>query len=287
MNMYKCKSEKEKRIRDKAEKLYAKRYWGEKNYKPTYSLVLSDELPEELKFMANFHLEDIKEKNILFPGKLFDELEKSANEKNVEVSTLISFYLLQMLERDKQTRDTNGEGKRTLKKAYIKNRVYDYSQYIKTCETREQFSKNIDNNNFIKYKEFSFKDRFFDEEIYIKNFLLNFGYSIEQIEQLENEEKEIFGLRRVDNNNEMMKSNIIYIKTTQQFNNKKFDMDIPIAIRIPVRLGFHYLILNRAKGLEQYELDNFNDIEDLLNKKLSRGIKIWELYKEYLEKGSI
>lgn len=275
-----CIEEKESNIRETAERLYRKRYLGECEVDSyVYKSFIKDSDNEMNKFINTFIYAGLPEKKeIFFIKELIEELQEVAKSNNVELSTLINCYLLQMLERNKETKAlTKG------KKVYINNNLYEKSEYIKRCETKDQVRKNIFSDDFIKYEKISFSNTSKDEEIYIKNFLLNKGYSIEEIKSLEKEEKKIFGTFKTKEG-EVMKPIKIVIdmcvmnnRTSQLLDAFNFKEDHYIFVS--TRLGFHYMILND----EKLGLNNYQDIESYLNKQLKEGVKIWDLYKKYLE----
>lgn len=274
-----CIEGKEKNIRETSERLYRKRYLGECEIDSyVYESFINEEDSDFNKFLNTFICAGMPEKKeILFTSDLIKELQEIAKLNNTDLSTLINCYLLQMLERNKETRQFT-----KARKVYIENNLYEKSEYIKGCENKEQVKNNIFSDDFIKYGEISFINKHKDEEIYIINYLLNKGYSIEQIENIEKEEKQTFGTFKTKEGEVM---NPITIVTNMCLVYKKTgkvmvpNFDVTYINFIPTRLGFHYIILNNNK----MGLNGYYDIEKYLNKKLKGGKKIWDLYKEFLE----
>lgn len=259
-----CIEGKEKNIREIAEKLYVKRYFGEDDYLPMWNSSLNpkwSEDKEENDFINNFGYQHPIKENIMFNPFVLDELKEIANEKNVNISILINCYILQMLERDRRTvKHTKG------KKVYIKNNLYCRSFFICQAETRDEFIKNVFDNNFIKYGQIEYDNEEIElvhemnERIYIINYLLNVGYSMEQINNIEREEKEY------------LKDNSIFIT----FKVDEIDKSYDVPIHISTRLGLHYILFNTTN------LSNYERIEIFLNNKLKGDKKIWDLYQDYL-----
>lgn len=275
-----CIEEKETNIRETSERLYRKRYLGECEIDSyMYKSFIKDGESEINKFINTFICAGMPEKKeILFTRKLIEELQKVAKSNNVELSTLINCYLLQMLERNKETRVFT-----KARKVYIDNNLYERSEYIKRCESKERIRKNIFSDDFIKYGQISFSNTTKDEETYIKNFLLNKGYSVKEIKKIESEEKQTFGTVKTKEGRVMNPIEIVIDMCV--INNKTGQIIDALNFKdthytfIPTRLGFHYMILNDKK----LELNNYQDIENYLNRKLKGGKKVWDLYKEYLE----
>lgn len=271
------KKEKETRIRETAETLYKKRYEGivdvEEFMYPNFlkeDEYYENECQKEFgKFNSNFIGAMPRQREIWFTEYLLNELEELSEKSNVELSTLINCYLLQMLERNKRTTEHT-----KARKAYIKNHFYKASTYIQECETLETLEKNIFDKEFIKYKEISYKNISFDEEIYIKNFLLNKEYSLQQVQQLEKEEKEAFGTFKAEEGEVM---HPIHIEFEMTFKISALNFDYQNYIFVPTRLGLHYILLNKVDNL-----NNYQDIEAFLNSKLEGDKKIWDLYIDYL-----
>lgn len=278
------RKEKEKNIRDTAETLFRRRYEGVvDDHDLLYPNFIKDDAHYEnecqkefWKFSSNFIGAGVpRERKIIFTQELLNELEELSEENNVELSTLINCYLLQMLERNKRTTEHT-----KARKVYVKNSLYSASEYIQKCEKFEVFEKNIFDKDFIKYGEISYKNINFDEEIYIKNFLLNKGYTLQQIQQLEEEEKEVFGTFKTEEG-EVMNPIHINFDLTFETESKKpvFDFDYHGYVFIPTRLGFHYICMNKSK-----KYNNYQDIESSLNSKLKGEEKIWDLYKRFLKR---
>lgn len=273
------RKEKEKNIRDTAEILYRKRYEGVVDSQDLLypHIMREDEYYENeyqreyQKFSCNFIGAGVpRRKEIIFTPELLNELEELSEENNVELSTLINCYLLQMLERNKRTTEHT-----KARKVYIKNSLYPTSTYIDKGEMKEQFEENIFNKEFIKYKELSYKNLTWDEEIYIKNFLINRGYTLEQIHEIEKEEKEIQGTHMYEEG-EIMRPKTLHMEMTfKEVPALNYDYDVYLFI--PARLGLHYILLNKIETLKNYQ-----DVETYLISKLKGDKKIWDLYADYL-----
>ena len=268
------KKQKEKRIRETAEALYEKRYQGiveKESY--MYPNFLKEEENEYGKFSATFIGGGIaRPKEVFFTEDLLEELNDIAEESNVELSTLINCYLLQMLERNKRTTEHT-----KARNMYVKNTLFSISEYISDCEKLEEFKANIFDKEFIKHKEITYKNTRLDEEIYIKNFLLNKGYSLNQIEEIEKKEKEIQGTF-MSPEGEVMKP-ITIDRTLGIEEIPSFSLECKIYKFIPIRLGLHYILLNKVDHLNNYE-----DIEIFFNSKLKGDKNIWGLYVDYYNK---
>lgn len=167
------RKEKEKNIRDTAEALYKKRYEGviEEHPDPLYPHFIDDvnfigETKAQMdfgRFNANFIGAGVpRSREIFFTQELLNELDALSEENNVEISTIINCYLLQMLERNKRTTEHT-----KARKVYIKNSLYAKSTYIDKGETLEQFEENVFAKDFINYKQLSYKNIYWDEEVYI------------------------------------------------------------------------------------------------------------------------
>lgn len=276
-----AKKEKERKIRETAEALYRKRYEGilEEHQDPIYTNFIDDvdfigETKAQMdfgRFNANFIGAGVpRSREIFFTQELLNELDVISEESNVEISTIINCYLLQMLERNKRTIEHT-----KARKVYIKNSLYSKSTYIDKGETLEQFEGNVFAKNFIKHKVFSYKNIDWDEEIYIQNFLLNRGYTLKQIYQIEKEEKEIQGVGRYEEG-EIMQTKTLHMEMTfKEVPALKYDYDVYLFI--PARLGLHYILLNKVETLKSYQ-----DIETFLTCKLEGQKTIWDLYTDYL-----
>lgn len=274
------RQEKEKNIRDTAEALYRKRYEGilEEHQEPLYPHFLekTDGETEFSKFNANFIGAGMpRTREIIFTEELLNELNEIAEESNVELSTLINCYLLQMLERNKRTTEHT-----KARKVYIKNSLYPKCTYIDKGETQEEFEKNIFDKEFIKHRELSYKNIDWDEETYIQNFLLNRGYTLEQIHQIEKEEKEIQGIHRYEEG-EIMQPKTIHMEMVVR-ECPALNMDYDVYLFIPARLGLHYILLNKVETFRTYE-----DVETFITSKLKGDLTIWDLYAKYLENSLI
>lgn len=279
----KSKKKNEYRIRSTAEKIFAKRYFGIiDDHTPIWNSPLnptwSDD--EEInKFRNNFSYSLPVSEKILFTDHLLEDLKECAKENNVELSLYINCLLLQMLERNQRTEE-HTKGKR----AYITNNLYTGSNFISNAETLEEFSKNVLDKEFIKYGEIKYKEKSFtkdefeqyckeheyvipiseeNERIYIINYLLNNGYSLDQIENIEKEEKEYL------NSNG-------YISIELYFKCKDIKKTYEHRLFSSTRLGLHYILL------ETTNLKNYDSIENFLNSKLEGDKKIWNLYQDYL-----
>jgi hypothetical protein len=277
----KNKKKNEYRIRSTAEKIFAKRYFGIiDDHTPMWNSPLnptwSDD--EEInKFRNNFSYSLPVSEKILFTDHLLEDLKECAKENNVELSLYINCLLLQMLERNQRTEE-HTKGKR----AYITNNLYIGSNFSSYAETLEEFSKNILDKDFIKYGEIKYKEKSFNkdemeqyfkdheyvipiheenERIYIINYLLNNGYSLEQIENIEKEENEYL------NSNGHI-SVELYLKDIDHIFEKR--------LSISTRLGLHYILL------ETTNLKTYDSIENFLNSKLEGDKKVWNLYQDYL-----
>lgn len=272
------RKEKEKKIRDTAEILFRKRYEGMIEQDPMYPNFIKDnkeygknECQQEYgKFSDNFIGNIPRKRDIWFTEYLLNELEEIAKESNVELSTLINCYLLQMLERNKRTTEHT-----KARKVYVKNSLYEKSTYIQKSQTAEAFEEKIFDKKFINYKELSYKNIDWDEEIYIKNFLLNNGYTLEQLHQIEKEEKEIQGTFKSEEG-KIMNPKILHMEMTfKEAPSLNFDYDVYLFI--PARLGLHYILLNKSNALKSYQ-----DIETFLISKMEGDKTIWDLYADYL-----
>lgn len=274
------KEEKESRIRSTAEALYRKRYCGiTEPQEMIYPHFMKDDTDYENEvqrehgnFSANFMIGGVpRRREIIFTEALLNELEEISEDSNVELSTLINCYLLQMLERNKRTIEHT-----KARRMYVKNTLYAPSTYVRECETLEEFETNIFDKDFIKYNTVSYKNSSLDEEIYIKNYLLNKGYSLEQVDHIEREEKEIQGTFLSEEGEVMNPKTIPMQMIVKECSALNFDYDVHLFI--PARLGLHYILLNKVETL-----NNYSDIESFLKSKLKNGLTIWDLYAKYLE----
>jgi hypothetical protein len=275
------RKEKEKTIRDTAEALYKKRYEGiiKEHPDPLYPHFIDNvsfigETKAQMdfgRFNANFIGAGVpRPREIFFTQELLNELDALSEESNVEISTIINCYLLQMLERNKRTTEHT-----KARKVYIKNSLYAKSTYIDKGETLEQFEGNVFAKNFINYKKLSYKNIDWDEEVYIQNFLLNRGYTLDQIHQIEEEEKKIQGIHRYEEGEIMQPKTLhmqMIVKEVPALNH-----DYDVHLFIPARLGLHYILLNKVETLRNYQ-----DIETFLISKLEGTKNIWNLYTDHL-----
>lgn len=268
-------------VRKRGTELSYKRYSGEKiNIK---TIELFEEISpyierefEEYNYFKNFTMAgDPLNKEILIAEKLLKELEEEAIKKDVGLSTLISVYLLEMLERNKPTR-IFGKGKTKGKSIYISNNLYENSNFIKYVESKEKVEENIFSNRKLE-EALTYENRAFDEYIYIQNYLINKGYSEEQIQELQKEELEKCGTFESDGI-KMMKPYKVDMEHYFEYKGKKIEalsFDYSVIVYIPARLGFHYVLMQKKDSPKTYE-----GIEELINKG---GYKVWDLYAKFLE----
>lgn len=147
---------------------------------------------EYQNYMSNFIMAGRPvRKEILIAEKLLEELEKEAVKKDVDLSSLITTYLLEQLERNKPTR-IFATGKTRGKLTYILNNLYELSNFIQYAESKEEFEENIFSNRKIE-ELLTYQTTIFDEYIYIEKYLMDKGYSKEQIEEIQKEEWKKFG----------------------------------------------------------------------------------------------
>ena len=104
-------------------------------------------------------------KEILIAENLLKELEEEALRKDVDLSSLITIYLLEQLERNKPTR-LFAKGKTKGKLTYILNNLYENSNFIQYAESKEEFEENIFSNREIE-EVLTYETTIFDEYIYI------------------------------------------------------------------------------------------------------------------------
>lgn len=110
---------------------------------------------------------------------LVAELEHMSEKEGTDISLLIEKMLLQMLERNRETRMST-KGKIT----YIKTMVYGSE-----CEDHaEEVLKNLKSDDFMKIDKISYKNKLRDIKMYMANYLINNGYSLEQIEEISDKE---------------------------------------------------------------------------------------------------
>ena len=175
-------------------------------------------------------------KEILIAEKLLEELEKEAVKKDVDLSSLITTYLLEQLERNKPTR-IFAKGKTKGKLAYILNNLYEGSNFIQYVESEKEFEENIFSNREIE-EALTYETTIFDEYIYIENYLKGKGYTKEQIEKLQKEEWEEYGTT-VNNGITMVKPYSIELEISLEFNGKVLkelthNHIVPVFVSAPV-----------------------------------------------------
>lgn len=121
---------------------------------------------EYQNYMSNFIMAGTPvKKEILIAEGLLKELEEEAIKKDVDLSSLITTYLLEQLERNKPTR-IFATGKTRGKLTYILNNLYELSNFIQYAESKEEFEDNIFSNRKIE-ELLTYKTTIFDEYIYI------------------------------------------------------------------------------------------------------------------------
>lgn len=174
------------------EDLWLKRYYGiDVN---EYEGVIEEEWADTPK-------EDI---TISLSYELCNELSEIADENETSIDLIIESYLLKLLERNRSTRSN----KKT--KAYLKNicdslfslkstqeqleNETDEERLTRSFEQQEEFLKEIENN--VKRKGFlieplTYKDTHIDCSIYMKSYLIDKGYTKENISEIEDLEKKI------------------------------------------------------------------------------------------------
>lgn len=212
-------------------------------------------------------------KEILIAENLLKELEEEALRKDVDLSSLITIYLLEQLERNKPTR-LFAKGKTKGKLTYILNNLYENSNFIQYAESKEEFEENIFSNREIE-EVLTYETTIFDEYIYIEKYLMNKGYSKEQIEELQKEEWQKFG-RTKNNGVYMVKPYSLDSEQSWGINGREvlnFKRMIPVFVS--VRLGFHYMLMKKPNTPKTYQ-----EIEALINKG---GNKVWDSYVRFLE----
>lgn len=126
-----------------------------------------------------------------------------------------------------------------------------------------------------RYDGLTFIENHEDERIYIYNFLLNKGYTLEQIEGIEKEEMEIFGTMHTKSNSYKP----IDIETEILLPGGKVLDAFTSWIWNSTRLGLHYILLNKSNKLNSYD-----EIEDIIVKKTDNKIRVWDLYIDYHNK---
>lgn len=274
-----CNSKsKEDTLRANVERLYKKRYLGSLiEEEPTYKLFGDTYINEFQEVLNNLAIAGTPAKREVFmPEDILEELDEIASENNVSLSILIINMLLKQLERDRRTTEHT-----KARKAYIKRVLYDGSDFIKYGEDLEQVEKNINDLSFMKYRydELTFIENHEDERIYIYNFLINKGYTLEQIQGIETEEMEIFGTMHTKRVGDYKP---LEIKTDMVLPNGKVFTTLTSWVWNSTRLGLHYIILNKSTKFNSYE-----EIETLISKKTSDNKKVWDLYADYYNKNLI
>lgn len=237
-------------------------------------------LPREYEYqnyMSNFIMAGTPiKKEILIAEELLKELEKEAVRKDVDLSSLITTYLLEQLERNKPTR-IFAKGKTKGKLVYILNNLYEGSNFIQYVESEKEFEENIFSNREIE-EALTYETTIFDEYIYIENYLKGKGYTKEQIEKLQKEEWEEYGTT-VNNGITMVKPYSIELEISLEFNGKvlkELTHNHIVPVFVSARLGFHYVFMKKKNTPKTYE-----EIEELINKG---RYKIWDYYAIFLEK---
>ena len=223
---------------------------------------------EYQNYMSNFIMAGTPiQKEILIAEELLKELEKEAIKKDVDLSSLITTYLLEQLERNKPTRIC-------AKLAYILNSLYGTSNFIQYVESKEMFEKNIFSNRELE-ESLTYEHTMIDECRYIEDYLINKGYSKEQIEDIKREELEKFGTYEV-NGTSILRMYPVDMEHYLEIQGKEIaSFDYKVFVYVPARLGFHYVLMNKKNSPKTYE-----GIEELINKG---GYKVWDLYAKFLE----
>lgn len=214
------------------------------------------------------------QKEILIAEKLLKELEEEAIKKDVDLSSLITIYLLEQLERNKPTR-IFAKGKTKGKLMYILNNLYEGSNFIQYAESEKEFEDNIFSNRELE-ESLTYENTIFDEYIYIENYLKGKGYTKEQIEKLQEEEWEKYGTI-VNNGIAMVNPYSIELEMYFSFNGKELKSlthDRLFPVYVSARLGFHYILMKKKNTPKTYK-----EIEELINKG---GYKIWDYYAMFL-----
>ncbi len=228
-------------------------------------------------YMNNFIMAGTPvKKEILIAEELLKELKEEAEKKDVDLSSLITTYLLEQLERNKPTR-IFAKGKTKGKLTYILNNLYEGSNFIQYAESEKEFEENVFSNREIE-QALTYENNIFDEYIYIENYLKGKGYTKEQIEKLQKEEWEEYGTI-VNNGITMVNPYLIELEHFFEFNGKvlkAFKLDDIVPVVVSARLGFHYVFMKKKNTPKTYE-----EIEELINKGRYR---IWDYYAIFLEK---
>jgi len=213
------------------------------------------------------------QKEIFIAENLLEELEEEAKRKDVDLSSLITTYLLEQLERNKPTR-VFAKGRTKGKVTYILNSVYESSNFIRYVESKEEFEENIFSNRELE-EVLTYENEIIDEYKYIENYLINKGYTQEQIEEIKKEEIEKFGACKL-NGITLMNMYPVEMERYLEIQGKEIaSFDFKVFLYIPARLGFHYVLMNKKDSPKTYE-----GIEELINKG---GYKVWDLYAKFLE----
>lgn len=179
-------------VLDKIEDLWLKRYYGIKT--SNYDGIIEEE-------WADAPREEIK---IDLPYELYNELSSIADEKGIRIDLIIENYLLIGLERNSETKSNK------LTKAYLKNiceglfslkstqeqleNETDEEHFTRKFEQKEELLNEIKNN--VKRKGFlieplTYKDVYMDCDIYMKSYLVDKGYTKENIAEIEELGKKI------------------------------------------------------------------------------------------------
>ena len=267
-------SKKLHKFRKKGEELTFKRYAGQ-IIEVTEDIIPYDPIECEFSnYIRNFIMAGSPvRKEIFIAENLLEELEEDAIRKDVDLSSLITIYLLQQLERNKPT-ELVATGKTKGKTKYILNSLYESSNFIKYVESKEEFEKNIFSNKELE-KLLSYKSNAFDEYIYIENYLTGKGYTKEQIKELQKEEMKKYGTFE-DNGITMLHPYSIELETRLEFNGKVLkELTHIVPVFVSARLGLHYVFMKGKNTPKTYE-----EIEELINKG---RYKIWDYYAIFLE----
>lgn len=191
--------EKEKEVKgievlDKIEDLWLKRYYGIRtnNYDGVIEEEWADSPREEIKIDLSY--------------ELYNELSAIADEKGISIDLIIENYLLIGLERNSETKSNKltrtylkniCEGLFTLKSTQEQLESETNEDRLKrSFEQQEEFFKEIEKN--VKRKGFlieplTYKDVHIDCDIYMKSYLVDKGYTKENIAEIEELGKKIKG----------------------------------------------------------------------------------------------
>lgn len=255
-----------------------RRYLGEE-IKVTEDILPYDSIECELSnYSSNFIMAGRPiMKEIFIAEKLLEELEKEAIQKDVDLSSLITIYLLKMLEGRNRTTRTKSNCITNGKRTYVGNNLYEFSNFIQYIEGKEEFKKNVFDNEKVK-KELTYENIRVDEYIYIQNYLMDKGYSKEQIEELQKEEREKFGTYKSHGDTTMIKPYTVDMESFCTINGKEIKAlthEFKVRVMISARLGMHYVLMHKKTSPKTYE-----GIEELINRG---GYKVWDLYAKFLE----